>query len=98
MTSFLAHCPQHVLDIPPYLAGRAVADVMREFGLEHSAIVKLASNENPLGMPATARTAIIAALTEASRYPDANGYELKCALARKYAVKTECITLGNGRV
>ena len=96
MTSFLSHCPQHILDIPPYLAGRPVSEVMREFGLEHSAIVKLASNENPLGMPAKARAAIVAALSEASRYPDANGYDMKCALARKYGLKTECITLGNG--
>src|ERR1700684_1618393 len=66
MSEFLKQCALHILDIPPYVAGRPVSDVMREFGLERSTIVKLASNENPLGMSPHARAAIVDALAEAS--------------------------------
>ncbi|WP_233838216.1 histidinol-phosphate transaminase [Paraburkholderia sp. ZP32-5] len=96
MSEFLTQCAPHILDIPPYVAGRPVSDVMREFGLERSTIVKLASNENPLGMPPLAKAAIAAALEEASRYPDSNGHDLKQALAAAYSVDAACITLGNG--
>jgi histidinol-phosphate aminotransferase len=96
MSEFLSHCPPHILDIPAYVAGRPVSEVMREFGLERSTIVKLASNENPLGMSELARAAMVEALAEASRYPDANGYELKQALAKAYSVDAACVTLGNG--
>jgi histidinol-phosphate aminotransferase len=96
MAEFLTQCAPHILDIPPYVAGRPVSDVMREFGLERSTIVKLASNENPLGMSPLAHAAIVDALAEASRYPDANGYDLKRALSDAYAVDMNCITLGNG--
>src|ERR1700761_360558 len=96
MSEFLTQCAPHILDIPPYVAGRPVSDVMREFGLERSTIIKLASNENPLGMSPVARAAIVDALAEASRYPDANGHDLKRALAEAYSLDVGCITLGNG--
>jgi histidinol-phosphate aminotransferase len=96
MSAFLKECPSYIREIPPYVAGRPVSDVMREFGLERSTIVKLASNENPLGMSGKARAAIEDALADVSRYPDANGYDLKIALARAYSVDASCITLGNG--
>jgi histidinol-phosphate aminotransferase len=96
MSEFLTQCAPHILDIPPYVAGRPVSDVMREFGLERSTIVKLASNENPLGMSPHAHAAIVDALADASRYPDANGFDLKQALAKAYSVDAACITLGNG--
>jgi histidinol-phosphate aminotransferase len=96
MSAFLTQCAPHILDIPPYVPGRPVSDVMREFGLERSTIIKLASNENPLGMSPVARAAIVDALAEASRYPDANGHDLKRALAEAYSLDVGCITLGNG--
>ena len=68
----------------------------REFGLDEANIVKLASNENPLGMPESAQRAMAQAMAELGRYPDANGFELKAALTERYDVPAEWITLGNG--
>ena len=78
----------------PYQPGKPVSELEREYGL--SDIVKLASNENPLGPGEAVNAAIAAALPELTRYPDANGFELKAALAARHGVPPECITLGNG--
>ncbi len=89
----------YVRAIAPYQAGKPIEELAREFGLRAEEIVKLASNENPLGMPPSARSAIARALEhlgDAGRYPDSNGFELKAALASKYGVPAEWITLGNG--
>jgi histidinol-phosphate aminotransferase len=88
--------PSYVRAIAPYIAGRPISDVAREFGLDETAIVKLASNENPLGMPASAKRAIALAIEELGRYPDSNGFELKAALSERYGVPPDWITLGNG--
>ena len=88
--------PSYVKGIAPYRPGKPIEEVAREYGLEASRIIKLASNENPLGVPAGARAAIQAALDDLGRYPDGNGFELKAAIARKYGVPVEWITLGNG--
>ncbi len=86
----------YVRSIAPYQAGKPIEELAREHGLQADEIVKLASNENPLGMPASARAAIEAALDELGRYPDSNGFDLKAALSRKLDVPTGWITLGNG--
>lgn len=86
----------YVRAIAPYQAGKPIEELAREHGLQPDQIVKLASNENPLGMPASARAAIEAALGELGRYPDSNGFELKSALSRKLDVPADWITLGNG--
>lgn len=83
-----------VQKLVPYTPGKPVEELERELGL--SKIVKLASNENPLGPGAKAKTAIQNKLSELSRYPDGNGFSLKQALANKYNVSIEQITLGNG--
>jgi len=88
--------PEYVRAIAPYQAGKPISEVAREFGLDEAKIVKLASNENPLGMPESARQAMLAAVAEISRYPDANGFELKAAISKRYSVPSEWITLGNG--
>jgi histidinol-phosphate aminotransferase len=88
--------PQHVRAIAPYQPGKPIAELAREMGLEEASIVKLASNENPLGLSPRARAAIEAAIPELGRYPDGNGFELKTALAARYGVPTERIVLGNG--
>lgn len=88
--------PDYVRAIAPYQAGRPIAEVAREFGLVEGHIVKLASNENPFGLPESSRQAMIAAASDLGRYPDANGFALKSALARRYDVPAEWITLGNG--
>ncbi|MCU6498781.1 histidinol-phosphate transaminase [Rugamonas sp. FT107W] len=88
--------PEYVRAIAPYQAGKPIAEVAREFGLDEEAIVKLASNENPFGVPASAVQAMNAAAAELGRYPDANGFDLKGALSKRYGVPAEWITLGNG--
>jgi histidinol-phosphate aminotransferase len=88
--------PSYVRAIAPYVAGKPISEVAREFGLDEARIVKLASNENPLGMPESAKTAMAQAASELGRYPDANAFELKAALSVHYDVPTDWITLGNG--
>lgn len=88
--------PAHVSAIAPYQAGKPIEELAREFGLDPATIVKLASNENPLGMPQSARTAMLAAANALGRYPDPNGFELKSTLCRLYGVPMDWITLGNG--
>ena len=88
--------PEYVRAIAPYQAGKPIAEVAREFGLDEAAIVKLASNENPFGVPESARQAMVAAAAELGRYPDANGFDLKGALSKRYDVPADWITLGNG--
>ncbi|MES2831145.1 MAG: histidinol-phosphate transaminase [Pseudomonadota bacterium] len=88
--------PEYVRALAPYQGGKPIAEVAREFGLDESAIVKLASNENPLGMPESARRAMQAAMADIGRYPDANGFLLKAAISAKYDIASDWITLGNG--
>jgi histidinol-phosphate aminotransferase len=88
--------PEYVRAIAPYQAGKPIAEVAREFGLDEASIVKLASNENPFGLPESSRQAMAAAAAELGRYPDANGFELKAALSTRYDVPADWITLGNG--
>lgn len=88
--------PSYVRAIAPYVAGKPISEVAREFGLDEASIVKLASNENPLGMPESAQRAMAQAASELGRYPDANAFELKSALSERYGVPAEWVTLGNG--
>ena len=88
--------PEYIRAIAPYQAGKPIAEVAREFGLDEAAIVKLASNENPFGVPQSAVQAMQAAAAELGRYPDANGFDLKEALAKRYDVPASWLTLGNG--
>jgi histidinol-phosphate aminotransferase len=88
--------PEYVRAIAPYQSGKPIAEVAREFGLDEAVIVKLASNENPLGMPDSAKRAMLAAVADIGRYPDANGFDLKAAISAKYDVPQQWITLGNG--
>jgi len=88
--------PDYVRAIAPYQGGKPIGEVAREFGLDEASIVKLASNENPSGMPESAKQAMLAAMADIARYPDPNGFDLKAAISVKYAVPTEWITLGNG--
>lgn len=78
----------------PYVPGKPIEELERELGLTE--IIKLASNENPLGPGKKALAAIQAALPKLTLYPDGNGFSLKKALSAKYGVSVEQITLGNG--
>jgi histidinol-phosphate aminotransferase len=91
-----ALAPEHVRRITPYLPGKPIAELAREFGLNEADIVKLASNENPRGPSPAVRAAIAAATDDLCRYPDGNGFELKAALAARYGVADDQIVLGNG--
>lgn len=88
--------PGYVRAIAPYEGGKPIEETAREFGLDPATIVKLASNENPLGMPESARSAVAAELDEGARYPDGNGFALKAVLSRALGVPPAWITLGNG--
>ena len=87
---------EYVQSISPYVGGKPIAEVARQFGLQPGRIVKLASNENPLGMSPKAREAVLAAMGDSTRYPDNDGYALKQALAQKCGVPAAWITLGHG--
>jgi histidinol-phosphate aminotransferase len=86
--------PAYVRAIAPYQPGKPITELAREMGLDEANIVKLASNENPLGISPRARAAIEAPLPELARYPD--GFDLARALSRKLGVAMERIVLGNG--
>ena len=88
--------PAHIVDIQPYIPGKPIDDLVRELGLDPTQIVKLASNENPLGMPASAKRAIENELASLGRYPDPGGYALKQVIAKRLDVPAEWVTLGNG--
>jgi histidinol-phosphate aminotransferase len=86
----------YVRAIAPYQGGRPIEEVALELGLKPESIIKLASNENPLGMPPGARAAAAAALADVGRYPDGNGAALKSALSQRLGVPVFWLTLGNG--
>ena len=88
--------PAHIRAIAPYQPGKPIAELAREMGLDESTIVKLASNENPLGMSPMARRAIQAEFDGLALYPDGNGFVLKTAIAAKLGIGLDQIVLGNG--
>lgn len=88
--------PPYIRAIAPYQPGKPIAELARELGLAEHSIVKLASNENPLGASPKALEAVENALHDIARYPDGSGFELKAALVRKFGVDAAQIVLGNG--
>jgi histidinol-phosphate aminotransferase len=88
--------PAHIREIAPYQPGKPISELARELGLDPAGIIKLASNENPLGVSPRAQQAIAQVVADLARYPDGNGFELKQALARRYGVDETRIVLGNG--
>lgn len=92
--SFLDLAAPGVRALTPYAPGKPIAELEREYGV--SDIIKLASNENPLGPSPRVLDAIRAALADIALYPDGAGFELKAAIARRHDIAPACITLGNG--
>mgnify|MGYP002630873378 CR=1 FL=1 len=88
--------PDYIDSIHPYQGGRPIKEVARELGIPEESIIKLASNENPLGISPKARKAIESNVSEISRYPDGNAYFLKQAIHKKFNISTNQIILGNG--
>jgi histidinol-phosphate aminotransferase len=84
----------YVRAISPYQPGKPITQLSREFGIPVESIVKLASNENPLGMSPKAKAALQAAVGALERYPD--DFELKAAVAAHTGLGMERIVLGNG--
>jgi histidinol-phosphate aminotransferase len=82
--------------IKPYVAGKPIEELGRELGLKESAIIKLASNENPLGPSPKAVAAINKQLDKLNRYPDSNYFLLRSKLSEKLKLDIEQIVLGNG--
>ena len=91
-----ALAPEYVRRIAPYVPGKPIAETARELGIPESGILKMASNESPLGSSPKALAAIRGALDVLHYYPDGSGYELKAILARKLGVEPENLVLGNG--
>jgi histidinol-phosphate aminotransferase len=87
---------QFVLDLVAYEPGKPVEELAREMGLEPSAIIKLASNENPLGPSPKALDAMRDALERANFYPDGGGWALRGAIAEKLGLERSNVILGNG--
>lgn len=87
-------CAPGVKALKPYEPGKPVSELQREFGVRD--VIKLASNENPLGPSPKALAAVRATLGGMAIYPDAQAYELRRALATKFHVEPACITVGNG--
>ncbi len=88
--------PGYIRSIAPYQPGKPISELAREYGLDPDNIIKLASNENPLGVSPRGLAAMRAALSDVARYPDGNGFELKQALSRHFGVSMNSIVLGNG--
>jgi histidinol-phosphate aminotransferase len=92
---FLKNALDGVQKLSPYEPGMPIEELQRRLGVANA--VKLASNENPLGVSAKVRAALEAASKgDLARYPDGSGYRLKQKLAKLHGVAPEQITLGNG--
>ena len=83
-TDLNPHAPQHIREIAPYLPGKPITELAREMGLQPESIVKLASNENPLGISPKAEEAMQLALLEVARYPDGNCFTLRDAVCKSF--------------
>lgn len=86
--------PPEIASLVPYQPGKPISETKREFGLKE--VIKLASNESPLGPSAKVVAAIVAALPELHRYPDGACFEMRQALARYFNVPGDWLIFGNG--
>ena len=85
-----------VCDLVAYEPGKPIDETARELGLDPSQIVKVASNENPLGPSPLAKIAMREALEESHIYPDGGGYRLRNAIAESFGMDIGNVVLGNG--
>lgn len=88
--------PDYISAIAPYQGGKPISELAREMDLNEADIIKLASNENPLGMSPKAQTAVEEAIYEIARYPDGNAFALRDTLANKFSVAHAQLVFGNG--
>ncbi len=87
---------QQLRDLVAYEPGKPVEDLARELGIPPEKIIKLASNENPLGPSPRAREAMIETIERAHFYPDGGGYYLREAIAQRHGLSRANVILGNG--
>ncbi len=85
---------KNIINTTPYIAGKPIEETKRELGLKE--VIKLASNENPLGVSPKAAEALRKSLSQINRYPDSQGFYLKRRLAKFFNLKPFNFVLGNG--
>lgn len=83
-----------VRELKPYVPGKPSRELQRELGITD--VIKLASNENPLGVSPLAKAALLGGVDDLALYPDGSGHDLRQALAKHHDIDPACITLGNG--
>lgn len=83
-----------IASLSPYVPGKPIEELQRELGLAR--VIKLASNENPLGPSPKALAALVGGHDSLHRYPDGGAYRLRQALADRWKVSLDHIILGNG--
>jgi len=86
--------PHHITDVQPYKPGRAIEDIQKEYGLDR--VIKLASNENPLGVSPLAIQAMIGSLHQINRYPDIASMLLRSKLSEVFHMNYDNIITGHG--
>ena len=85
-----------VCDLVAYEPGKPIEETARELGLDTASIIKVASNENPLGPSPLAQQAIRDTISQAHIYPDGGGFKLRTGIAKKLGFELSNIILGNG--
>ncbi len=95
LASLTADIARRVLDLKPYQPGKPIEEVKRELGLTGE-IVKLASNENPLGPSPAALAALAETLPRLALYPDGGCHDLRAAVSAKWGVPGDHLIFGNG--
>jgi histidinol-phosphate aminotransferase len=96
MSTIWEYANPQLRDLAVYEPGKPIEETARELGADASSIIKLASNENPLGPSPKAREAMCTALDSAHLYPDGGGYYVRGALSQKLGVPADHLILGNG--
>ncbi|MFU8892088.1 MAG: histidinol-phosphate transaminase [Luteolibacter sp.] len=94
--SITSYANRFVCDLLAYEPGKPISETARELGLDPAEIVKLASNENPLGPSPLAKEAIRAAIDDAHIYPDGGAYALRTAIASRHGLELQNVIVGNG--
>lgn len=94
MADFINLASHGIKELQPYQPGKPVEELERELGLTD--VIKLASNENPLGASASVHSSVQSSLADVARYPDGSAYLLKNKLSEFLGVATNQLTIGNG--
>ena len=94
LKSLTTLCFEHIKNLSPYVAGKRIEEVKKQFNLK--SVIKLASNENPFGPSPLAIERVKNTLNITNRYPDSSGYDLRSLLAEKHMVNIDNVIIGNG--